>query len=86
MDYRLIIKKKAEKKLMSLSSALRVRIVEKIQRLANNPDDPQLDIKKLVGEDHYRLRVGDWRIIFGRDDCIRIISIDAVKPRGDAYK
>ena len=86
MHYRLLIKKKAEKKLISLSSVLRVRIVEKIQRLANNPDDPQLDIKKLVGEDHYRLRVGDWRIIFGRDDYIRIISIDAVKPRGDAYK
>ncbi len=86
MRYKLIIKKKAEKKLMSLSTLLRVRIAEKIQRLATNPDDPQLDIKRLVGEDHYRLRVGDWRIIFGRDDYIRIISIEAVKPRGDAYK
>ena len=45
-----------------------------------------LDIKKLQGEPYFRLRVGQWRIIFDRDNEVKIISIEKIKPRGDAYK
>ena len=86
MQYKLVIKKQAKKKLAGLPAALRARIAEKITWLGQNPDDPRLDVKNLAGRPHYRLRVGDWRIIFDRDDCIKIISIEALKPRGDVYK
>jgi mRNA-degrading endonuclease RelE of RelBE toxin-antitoxin system len=33
----------------------------------------------------WRLGVGDWRVLFGRDDGTRTIRVDAVKPRGSAY-
>lgn len=54
--------------------------------LGKNPDDVSLDIKKLKGESYFRLRVGSWRIIFDRDDQVKIVSIEKIKPRGGAYK
>ena len=86
MGYKIVIKKQARKKLLNLPNQPRHRIAEKIEWLGKDPDDSRLDIKKLAGQPHYRLRVGDWRIIFDRDDYIKIISIEALKPRGDAYK
>lgn len=86
MGYEVIIKKQAKKKLLGLPNNQRHRIAEKIVWLGEDPDDPKLDVKKLAGMPYFRLRVGDWRIIFDRDDRIKIISIEAIKPRGDAYK
>jgi mRNA interferase RelE/StbE len=45
------------------------------------------DIKKLRGaERDYRLRVGDWRVIFRPDDERRVVVILAVPHRSDAYR
>lgn len=84
--YRVDIKKQAQKTLKSLSRLDRKRITEKIVRLGKNPDDAILDIKPLVGEPFYRLRVGPWRIIFDRRDDIKVIAVEKIKPRGGAYK
>ena len=86
MSYTLYIKRQAAKKLKSLQRPDRFRIIEKVELLAINPDNPELDTKKLEGEPYYRLRVGDWRIISDRRDDVRIIAIEKIKPRGDAYK
>lgn len=86
MSYTLLIKKQAKKALQSVPQPDRTRIAEKIVLLGKDPDDPILDIKKLKGEPYFRLRVGSWRIIFDRDDEVRIISIEKIKPRGGAYK
>lgn len=86
MRYTLLIKKQAQKALQSLARTDRNRIAEKITLLGENPDNPTLDIKPLQGEPYYRLRVGQWRIIFDRDDEVKIIAIEKIKPRGGAYK
>lgn len=86
MGYKVVIKTQARKKLISLPTLQRVKIAEKIEWLGKNPDDQKLDIKKLVGQNFYRLRIVNWRVIFDRDDIIKIISVEALKPRGDAYK
>lgn len=86
MAYSLLIKKQAKKKLKELPPTDRNRITEKIVLLGKNPDDPRLNIKKLTGDPFYRLRVGSWRIIFDRQDEVKIIAIEKIKPRGDAYK
>jgi mRNA interferase RelE/StbE len=86
MAYTLLIKRQAQKTLKSLSRPDRNRITEKIMALGENPDDPTLDVKPLQGEPYYRLRVGDWRVIYDRDDDVKIIAIEKVKPRGGAYK
>jgi len=86
MPYQLLIKKEASKALKKLVRAECNRITEKIVLLGENPDSLDLDIKPLKGLPYYRLRVGKWRVIFDRDDNIKIISIEKIKPRGDAYK
>ncbi len=86
MAYLLLIKRQAKKMLQSLSRTDRNRITEKIMLLATTPDHESLDIKLLQGWSYYRLRVGDWRIIFDRDEETNTISIDKIKPRGDVYK
>ena len=62
-----------------------MRITEKIHMLGFDPDDPALDVKKLQGEPFYRL-VGNWCVIFAQQDAVKIIAIEKIKPRGDAYK
>ncbi len=86
MTYKIIMKKQAEKKLKDLRKAERERIADKLYMLGLNPDDSRLDVKKLTGEPYYRLRVGSWRVIYDRQDKIKIISIEKIKPRGDVYK
>lgn len=86
MSYTLLIKKQAKKALQNVPQPDRTRITEKIVLLGKDPNNPSLDIKKLQGEPYFRLRVGSQRIIFDRDDEVKIISIERIKPRGDAYK
>ena len=86
MTYTLLIKNQAKKMLQSLPRPDRTRITEKIMLLGSNSDNPGLDIKKLQGEPYFSLRVGQWRIIFGREDEVKIISIEKIKSRGDVYK
>jgi len=86
MPYTLFIRQQARKKLQSLSRPERFRLAEKIEQLGANPDSTELDIKKLEDEPYYRPRVGNWRVIFDRQDAVRVIAIEKIKPRGDAYK
>lgn len=83
--YTIIIKRQAQRKLKSLSPDDRLRITDKIRQLGINPDNPILDVKKLEGQPFYRLRVGQWRIIYDRQEVLKIISVEKIKPRGDAY-
>ena len=81
-----MIRRQAQKKLQSLPRPERARIAEKIHQLGLDPDNPALDVKRLQDEPYFRLRVGDWRLIFDRQDAVRVIAIERIKPRGDAYK
>ncbi|ADO49440.1 type II toxin-antitoxin system RelE family toxin [[Enterobacter] lignolyticus] len=56
--------RRAEKQLAAIDARYRKRITEKL-RTMDDRNAPAADIKKLsMPEDHYRLRVGDYRIIF----------------------
>lgn len=68
----------SRKSLARLPKNLAARIVEAIAKL------PAGDMKRLQGRTDYRLRVGDWRVIFDMDD--KTILIKAVAPRGGAYR
>jgi mRNA interferase RelE/StbE len=57
----------------------------KIRQYAANPASVANNVKKLQGrEDAYRLRVGDWRVIFTQDGVI--LDVLKVGPRGSAYE
>ncbi len=84
--YQIIMRKKALKKLYTLPAKQQVFISQAIGFLALDPEDKRLDTKKLDGRPEYRMRVGNWRVIYLRDDCVKIISIEKVGSRGDVYK
>lgn len=87
MAYTILIRKQAQKTLLSLSRTDRNRITEKIIWLKDDPNNPILDIKPLTGESCYRLRVGKWRVIFSKQEYYaKIIAIEKIKTRGDVYK
>ena len=81
-----MLSKQAQKKLAGLSEKQRTPISVSIKLLSLNPDDKRLDIKKLGGRVGYRLRIGSWRVIFYRDDSLKIVSIEKIGARGDVYK
>lgn len=82
MKYRIILQKAAEKFLRKQDLKTQERLLLAINCL---PDGT--DIKKLRGGcDLYRLRVGSMRVLYSIDEAIRIISIEDIKNRGDAYK
>lgn len=62
------------------------RILARIEELAANPRAMR-NVKRLVEHDvAYRLRVGDYRVLFDQDDIIRVIDVVDILPRGRAYQ
>ncbi|MGK9167057.1 type II toxin-antitoxin system RelE/ParE family toxin [Inquilinus limosus] len=79
-----IIYTKAATKALARMPANTARIVRgKIEQYAADPASLANNVKKLQGRPGYRLRVGDWRVIFDEDG--RVIAILAILPRGGAY-
>ena len=82
--YKIIIKKKAKKFIDKLPKNERKRIALEIEQLPNGED-----IKKLKGEKNkglFRLRVGDYRIIYSVDNGELIIYVIDAGNRGEIYK
>ena len=71
---------------MKLPRPTAKRIRKALDELAEDPDQEGLAVVPLKGRSGYRLRVGDYRVIFERDDKIRILMVERIAPRGDVYK
>jgi mRNA interferase RelE/StbE len=84
--YQLKYRRQARNYLASLPLKIKSRIVNKLHELKENPDDPTLDIDKLKGGAGYRLRVGQYRVIYTRHEDQLIIEVVTIRPRGDIYK
>ena len=82
--YRLEISHIAHKQIEALSPRLARRINEAIAGLANEPRP--VGAKKLMGREGYRIRVGDYRILYVVDDAARLITVYRVKHRREAYR
>ena len=82
--WRVVLSAPATHDLRRLDRQVSGRITAAIQRLA---DENLGDVKKLKGrENRWRLRVGDWRVIFARDTQAREIVVLEVGSRGGAYR
>lgn len=83
--YDLEIKPSAAKELDALSDALFVRIDRKIMALAENPRLP--GCKKLRGrKDQWRIRVGDYRVVYTIDDAKLLVEVTRVRHRSEVYE
>lgn len=83
--YKIIFSKKADKALRKMPRNIALNISKKIKELADNPHK-MLNIKKLTKHPGYRLRVGDWRIVYTVHENELLVHIVNVKSRGEVYK
>jgi len=84
VKYTIILKRKAEKELLRLHCDDVIKIREAINSLAENPRPH--GCKKLSGSlNEYRVRVGDYRILYSINDTIITIFIFKIAHRKEAY-
>jgi len=84
MKYTVLIERYAQKQIMKLDKQIIPAIKSAIASLADNPRP--YGYKKLKGEEAFRIRVGDYRIIYEIDDGKIIITVVSVGHRKDIYK
>ena len=84
MKYTVFVERYAQKQIMKLDKKLITGIKTAIGELANNPRP--FGYKKLKGEDAYRIRIGDYRVIYEIDDDIILVTVVSVGHRKDVYK
>lgn len=84
-NWTILFNRQPKKILRHLPKPIRERLRKEIDVLASNQHP--VNSKKLTGFDElYRLRVGDWRIIYTIEDDQLIVLVIRIAPRGDAYK
>lgn len=82
--WRIKMKRQPAKMLRRLPKPLLTRIRDAVWDLAHDPYPP--GSRKLVGyKNLYRIRVGDWRVVYTIRDAELVILIVRVAPRGSAY-
>lgn len=83
-SYRLEIKRSAAKELTLLPPKDRGRIITRIQALADEPRP--VGAEKLSGQERYRVRQGDYRILYEIEDEILRIMVVRIGHRRDVYR
>ncbi len=84
MVYSVKLKKSAEKELDSLPEKIHDKIISILLALKHNPSSS--GIKKLHGREGYRIRVGNYRILFTIDKAAKEIEIYSIADRKDVYR
>lgn len=84
--YRLEFTRQADKALRHAPRDTAKLILKKLELLAGDPYAPNNNVRKLVERSGYRLRVGDWRVIYEIENDRLVILIVAVGSRGDIYR
>jgi mRNA interferase RelE/StbE len=84
-EYRLTFARSARRDVGALDVTIGRRVLAKIQSLAKDPRPP--GCVKLTGtSNQWRIRIGDWRVIYTIDDATNHVDIAAVRHRSDAYR
>jgi len=84
--YSIVISNSAEKDMEHLSSSVLKRVSKAIDKLPAQPRPPGCLKLKGASENLWRIRVGDYRIIYLIADEIQVIDVRRVRNRDDIYK
>lgn len=84
MAYTVEVEISAAKELAKIQNPNRARIIAKMEGLAIEPRPD--GVVKLTGLGAYRLRVGDYRIVYTIEDSIQIVSIIRISHRSNVYQ
>lgn len=83
-NYKVEFRKSVEKDLKAIARKDQIRILRRISRLADEPRPP--GCKKLSGQERYRLRQGNFRILYEIEDDRLIVTVVKIGDRRDVYR
>jgi mRNA interferase RelE/StbE len=84
-DYSISFARSARKELEHLSGDVAERILAKIETLAGNPRP--VGVIKLHGQKNlWRMRVGDYRVVYSIDDFSKAVDVSVIRHRRDVYR
>jgi len=84
MSYTVLTLRRVQKELTHLPGEPYVGVRESIRALAQDPRPP--GCLKLSGREGWRIRVGDYRVIYEIDDSLKVVTILHVGHRADVYR
>jgi mRNA interferase RelE/StbE len=84
-SYAIEVKPPARKELEALPDNVLPRVIRKLESLGHTPQP--IGCKKLKGyKDQWRVRVGDWRVLYIIDDCAKLVSVMRIAHRREVYE
>ena len=83
--YRILVDRAAANEIRSLPRNVRDRVRTRIRGLAEDSRPPACR-KRRGYVDLYRVRIGDWRVIYRIDDASRVVTIEYAGHRSSAYQ
>lgn len=83
-EYSVLILPSAQKQLSKLPGAIATRIEDKMMELEQDPRPP--GCKKLKGRDAWRIRIGDYRIIYEIHDGRLVVTVLTIGHRREVYE
>jgi mRNA interferase RelE/StbE len=78
--------KAARKALKSMPRNTARLIIEKIEALGADPFVPNNNVRKLTNHPGYRLRIGDWRVVYLVHEQALLIAVVRIASRGEVYQ
>ena len=85
VDYTITFARSARKELENLPAHIADRILRKVETLTVNPRLPGI-IKLQGSKNLWRLRVGDYRVVYSINDFSRTVDVSVVRHRRDVYR
>ena len=83
--YKILLEKQAEKDLKKLPNELFQRVIPAIKNLTHDPR-PVGCLKLKNSEQDYRIRIGDYRIIYEIDDKNQTVKVMKIRHRRESYR
>lgn len=84
-DYTVTFARSARKELEQLPDEIAGRILERTENLAAQPR-PSGVVKLVGGKNLWRIRVGDYRVVYAIDDAQRLVDVSIIRHRREVYR
>jgi mRNA interferase RelE/StbE len=83
-EYKVVFARSARRELEGLEASVARRIIARIETLTTNPRPPGC-VKLQGAADLWRIRIGDYRLVYSIDDDASLVDIRVVRHRRDVY-
>lgn len=84
--YKIVFAKGAHRAFLRLPKNTAVLVRQKLEQLAVDPYAPNINVMKLQNRSGYRLRIGNWRVIYEIQNDELVILVLKIAQRGEVYR